>query len=472
MFRRFSINFAILSIIIDFLIILGSLTLANWLRPVFSSFTFAADVYTTPPIPRVIYLAFTFVWISILLLQSVYDGRKNVHVVDEFTSLTIASLLAMVSMAGILYFSYRDISRLLFVMFVTFAYGGMLIWRALARLAFRWGIGTEPGRQIRKVLIAGAGPVGHRLESQIQQHHHVGLTLVGFLDDDLSKRSMEGHILGTLEQARTVVREYGVDDVVLALPNRAYRRISQMVIDLHDLPVKVWVIPDYFGLALHKAVVEEFAGLPMFDLRAPALNDYQRMTKRAFDLMVTLIVMPLALPIMGLIALGIHLEGPGPIIFRQKRVGENGKLFEMLKFRTMVPGAEKLLHKIERQDENGNVIHKFRDDPRVTRIGKILRHTSLDELPQLFNILRGDMSLVGPRPELPDLVDRYEPWQRKRFAVPQGITGWWQVNGRSDKPMHLNTEDDLYYVQHYSLLLDMYILVKTIAVVFKGKGAF
>jgi lipopolysaccharide/colanic/teichoic acid biosynthesis glycosyltransferase len=144
----------------------------------------------------------------------------------------------------------------------------------------------------------------------------------------------------------------------------------------------------------------------------------------------------------------------------------------MFKFRTMVADAENLRHTVETTDSEGQLIHKSDRDPRVTRVGRILRKTSMDELPQLLNILRGEMSLVGPRPELPYLVERYEPWQRKRFAVPQGITGWWQVNGRSDKPMHLNTEDDLYYVQNYSLLLDIQILFKTILVVLRGKGAF
>jgi lipopolysaccharide/colanic/teichoic acid biosynthesis glycosyltransferase len=138
----------------------------------------------------------------------------------------------------------------------------------------------------------------------------------------------------------------------------------------------------------------------------------------------------------------------------------------------MVANAEQIRNLVEYHDENGNIIHKIPNDPRVTHTGKFLRRTSLDELPQLYNILRGDMSLVGPRPELPYLVERYEPWQRKRFAVPQGLTGWWQVNGRSDKLMHLNTEDDLYYVQNFSLWLDLYILLKTISIVFLGKGAF
>jgi lipopolysaccharide/colanic/teichoic acid biosynthesis glycosyltransferase len=144
----------------------------------------------------------------------------------------------------------------------------------------------------------------------------------------------------------------------------------------------------------------------------------------------------------------------------------------MYKFRSMVKDADERLKEVMQLDEDGKLIHKLPDDPRVTRVGKLIRRTSLDELPQFFNVLRGDMSLVGPRPEMPVLVEMYEPWQRVRFAVPQGITGWWQVNGRSDKPMHLNTEDDIYYVRNYSLLLDLEIIFKTILVVLRGRGAF
>jgi lipopolysaccharide/colanic/teichoic acid biosynthesis glycosyltransferase len=144
----------------------------------------------------------------------------------------------------------------------------------------------------------------------------------------------------------------------------------------------------------------------------------------------------------------------------------------MLKFRTMVRDAEQLKSQVEMQDENGNLIHKTKDDPRVTRVGRLLRRFSLDELPQFFNILAGTMSLVGPRPEMPYLVDNYQPWQRKRFAIPPGLTGWWQVSGRSDKPMHLHTEDDLYYNQNYSIWLDLQILLKTVWVVLIGKGAY
>ncbi len=175
---------------------------------------------------------------------------------------------------------------------------------------------------------------------------------------------------------------------------------------------------------------------------------------------------------MGVVALAIKLDSPGPVIFRQARVGENGRVFQMLKFRSMVDGAEKLQHAVTHLDDEGNLVHKEESDPRVTRIGRFIRRASLDELPQFLNVLKGDMSLIGPRPEMPWLVDSYEPWQRKRFAVPQGLTGWWQVNGRSDKMMHLHTDEDLYYIQNYSLWLDLYILLKTPWVILRGKGAY
>jgi lipopolysaccharide/colanic/teichoic acid biosynthesis glycosyltransferase len=175
---------------------------------------------------------------------------------------------------------------------------------------------------------------------------------------------------------------------------------------------------------------------------------------------------------MGLILLAIKLDSDGPAIYQQLRVGENGRLFTMYKFRTMIKDAGRLRDQTVKTDAKGNGFYKSPDDPRVTRVGKFLRQTSLDELPQVINVFNGTMSLVGPRPELPDFVDEYQPWQRKRFTVPQGITGWWQVNGRSDRPMHLHTEDDLFYVQNYSIWLDLQILARTLWVVLRRKGAY
>jgi lipopolysaccharide/colanic/teichoic acid biosynthesis glycosyltransferase len=177
---------------------------------------------------------------------------------------------------------------------------------------------------------------------------------------------------------------------------------------------------------------------------------------------------------MAAVGLAIKLEDGGSIFYAAERVGENGKLFRMWKFRSMVVDADSREHpQIGEVDAQGNTVAKLADDPRITRVGRMMRRTSIDELPQLINVLRGEMSLVGPRPELPWLVARYEPWQRKRLAVPQGMTGWWQVNGRIKDPMqHLYTEQDLYYIQHYSLWLDIQILWRTITVVLRGKGAY
>lgn len=470
MIRRFSVNFALISIGLDSFVIAISMLLSSEMRPILSILPYTTDIRKPLQLPLILYLIFPTIWVGIFILISVYDGRRNLYVVDEFTSITLGSILAAVSLAGLLYITYRDVSRLLFLLFILIVYIGMLTWRSIVRLAYLSN--NRYAMQKRKVIIIGAGPVGRELEARIVNNTFLGLNIVGFLDDDNDKRNSEHDVVGNLEDSREFILANNVDDVVIALPQRAHEKVSWLVSTLHDLPVKVWVIPDYFHLALHKAAIEEFAGLPMLDLRAPALSDYQRMVKRVFDLVFTILLMPLSIFIMFVISIAILIESSGPILFKQKRVGENGQMFYMYKFRTMVPEAENLCYLIQHFDSDGKLIHKTKKDPRITQIGRFLRKSSLDELPQLFNILKGEMSLVGPRPELPYLVEMYEPWQRKRFAVPQGITGWWQVNGRSEKPMHLHTEDDLFYVQNYSLLLDIQILLKTVLVVLRRKGAF
>jgi exopolysaccharide biosynthesis polyprenyl glycosylphosphotransferase len=202
------------------------------------------------------------------------------------------------------------------------------------------------------------------------------------------------------------------------------------------------------------------------------LTPSQRTAKRAFDIVVSLLAIIAFAPFMAIIALAIKLTSPGPVLFKQERVGENGRIFRIYKFRSMVVNAEKLQHLVNEVTPEGKTLHKRRNDPRITSVGRIIRKTSLDELPQFFNVLLGDMSLVGPRPELPWLVEMYEPWQHRRFEVPQGITGWWQINGRSDKPCHLNTDQDVYYIENYSFMLDIIILLKTVPALLKGKGAF
>ncbi len=345
-----------------------------------------------------------------------------------------------------------------------------MLWRAVMRVGFRLQQRLLAGET--RVLIVGAGTVGHRVAEMIEAYAWTGLRLAGYLDDDSQKRLADRSVLGTLDDIQRVVKERLINDVVLALPPDAHERLNTVVSRLHELPVNVRIIPDYFSLALYRATVEDFGGIPMINLRDPALNDYQRLVKRMFDLVAGTVITLLALPLMLLVALAIVVDSSGPIIFRQRRVGENGRLFDMFKFRSMVANAEALQKEVTQMDEEGHIIHKVKDDPRVTRVGHFIRRWSLDELPQFFNVLKGDISLVGPRPEMPWLVDEYAPWQRKRFAVPQGVTGWWQVNGRSDKAMHLHTDEDLYYIQNYSLWLDIFILLKTPWAVLRGMGAY
>jgi len=468
MFRRYSVNFAIFSIAIDAVLVMVALAIADHLRPAMSGLPFTRQVHELS-VPLILYPLFGLTWVSVLMLLSVYDGRRNLYVVNELTSLTIGSILASISLAGLLYFSFRDISRFLFVFFALQAYFYQVTWRLIVRMAFHF---NQKYQHVRNVLIIGAGMVGRELHAQITQHPYMGLQVVGFLDDDPQKALQNHLILGSLPSTREVVLSHHIDDVVIALPRRAHAEVSKLVAELHDLPVKIWVIPDYFHLALHKAQVVEFAGLPMLDLRAPALTEYQRLIKRIFDLLVGTIFQIIFFPLMLVIMAAIVIDDRGPIIYKSQRLGENGRLFWMYKFRSMVVGADQQLGSVTQLDSEGNLLHKSPHDPRITRVGRFLRRTSLDELPQLFNVLKGEMSLVGPRPEIPDLVEKYQPWQRKRFVVPQGITGWWQVNGRSDKPMHLHTEDDIYYIQNYSIYLDIFILLKTAWVVLRGNGAF
>jgi len=442
----------------------------NQIRPYLGGLSFTKAVSVSPVLPISMYLFFPLVWVSIMIFSSVYDGRKNLRVVEEFTNLTLSSLLAGIALAGILFFTYRETSRVTFLFFTIATYLLMIVWRIIIRILYRRRY-TVRGR-IPRILIVGAGLVGQEVKTRIDENPHLNVSLAGFLDDDEQKRTQNSMILGDVNSIRAVVKQKKVTDVIIALPTRAFAKISDIVKTLEDRAIKVWVVPDYFSLSLHHAEMENFIGLPLLDLRAAALSEYQRIIKRVFDLSFTILILIPVLPVMCIVAMAIWIFDGWPILYTQKRVGENGRLFKIYKFRTMVINAENLQKDVEKVNDQGELIHKIKNDPRITRLGRLLRRLSLDEFPQFFNVLRGNMSLVGPRPELPYLVEQYKSWQRKRFAVPQGMTGWWQINGRSDKPMHLHTEDDQYYIQNYSIWLDIRILLQTVWIIIRGKGAY
>jgi exopolysaccharide biosynthesis polyprenyl glycosylphosphotransferase len=412
---------------------------------------------------------FALVWVAALAQLGSYNPEKNLRVVDEVYNLLVGALIALILIAGILYLTGGSLTRTAFAYFAVITLALQLFSRLVSRLVFQKGFRQ---RSQQRVLIAGAGQVGRRFAAEIDDFSQVGYTLVGFIDDDPELIRQQPDVLGSVDQADELIRAHQIDNLIIALPQWAYERVNALLEAVHTMPVRAWVIPDYFALMLSKASVWNFVGVPMITLRSPALTPSQRLAKRVFDLALTTPLFVLTLPLYGLAALLVRLDSPGPVLYRSTRVMQNGQTFHMLKFRTMVDQAHERLAEVMTVDANGNPHYKTPNDPRVTKVGRFLRRTSLDELPQLINILKGEMSLVGPRPELPELVGHYQPWQHMRFAVPQGLTGWWQVNGRSDKPMHLHTDEDLYYIQHYSLWLDLQILIKTVLVILRGKGAY
>ena len=423
--------------------------------------------------PWTIYVLVALIWGVTFVVAQVYDARRTARTLDEAQVITWAVAVACLVFAGVLYLTFREVPRRLFLYFVTGDLVMLIGFRVALRAALRYAGRQDP--LPRRVLIVGAGRLGRRVAEGVRAQSASGLLLVGCVDSEvgwLSPDNPAAPLLGTIQSAPSLVKQNAVDEVIFALPMRDHRAIESLVVALEDQPVRVRVVPDFLDLAMSRATIEDFNGLPLVGLRDSAIDDFDRVVKRVFDLVISTFTLLVAWPIMLVIAVAIKFDSPGPAVFVQERIGENGQPFNMFKFRSMVVDAEQLASSVVHEDDEGVLIHKLPDDPRVTRIGQFIRRMSLDELPQLFNVLRGEMSLVGPRPELPSLVEHYETWQRRRFAVPPGMTGWWQVNGRSDRLMHLHTEDDLYYIQNYSPLLDIQILWRTVGVVLRGRGAF
>jgi exopolysaccharide biosynthesis polyprenyl glycosylphosphotransferase len=467
--KRSRADYAFVRLVLDIALTELALYLSGFLPSLLTFWGLLGDERTV--VNFAVYLLVAAIWGAAFLLQSVYAPR-NLRAVDDAQVIFVAVTLATLTLAGVLFFFSPGVSRVQILAFylltLVFLIGSRLIVRLCLKLIDR------PRYASRRVLILGASDTGREVCRMIKGHTWAGLDLVGFLDEEFADHGeVEGYpVLGRLDQVDHHVDALEIDEVIVALPLSAYDRFFRLIERLQESSARIRIVPDHIKMALFRTAVEEFAGVPMITVRRAALTPFERQVKRLFDLVAGTIVLILISPLMALVALAVRLDSPGPVIFKQERVGEDRKLFWMYKFRSMVQGAEQQEANVVRVCKDGKILYKRRDDPRITRVGKFIRRTSLDELPQILNVLKGEMSLVGPRPELPWLVERYEPWQWQRFSVPQGITGWWQVNGRSDKPMHLYTEEDLFYIQNYSFLLDIQILWRTIGAVVKSKGAF
>jgi exopolysaccharide biosynthesis polyprenyl glycosylphosphotransferase len=423
-----------------------------------------------------LYIIVPVIWIVVFLALMVYNPARALRYSEDLPAVWGAITGASLIFAGVAYLLFRELSRFLFFYFFILDIAFLSGWRRLLprspRLA-RWLYGAHQ----RRVLIVGTGVMGQALGQAINAHPSTNLTLVGFADGDREKRRggcLEYPVLGTISDVPRLVQEYQVEEVIFALPPEQQPALRSLVMALQAIPANLRLVPDVFDLVFLRASVEEFEGIPLIGLREPAIDRLDRLIKRLFDLVVSPSLLIVLSPVMLGIALLIKLDSRGPVLFRQRRVGEGGRLFWMVKFRSMVEGAEQEEIQLLQNTADGRLLFaKTPHDSRITRLGRFLRRTSLDELPQLFNVLKGEMSLVGPRPELPWLVETYEPWQRKRFAVPQGMTGWWQVSGRMKHgDPRQRVEDDLFYIRNYSLWLDLRILWKTILTVIHGEGAY
>jgi exopolysaccharide biosynthesis polyprenyl glycosylphosphotransferase len=419
-------------------------------------------------LPWPVYGAVALIWIIVFLLLTPQRALFSSSMLESLGRLVAAVALASLTFAGLLYLSLRDVSRLQFLYFAIFNLVTLLLFHLTVLAIVRW---RQRNGWRRRVLIVGGGMFAEPLTREFERRPWAGMRVVGVVGDQeyaVAGLPWLGHLWDTAQ----IVQDWRINEVIFTLPPQQQDQIIRVSLELQQQPVMLHMVPGVLDLAFARTPIDSVGGIPLISLRESALTGPQRVLKRLFDISASLILLMLLAPVMLVIALLIQRDSPGPIFFRQERIGESGRRFKMLKFRTMYIDAEQRWQEVACRDANGNLIHKAEQDPRITSVGRKLRRTSLDELPQLINVLRGEMSLVGPRPEMPYIAAEYQPWQWQRFRVPPGITGWWQVNGRSEKPMHLHTEDDLYYIQNYSFWLDLHILLRTVRVIFNGRGAY
>jgi Undecaprenyl-phosphate glucose phosphotransferase len=356
-----------------------------------------------------------------------------------------------------------------------------VLFVTVTRLVYSAGLGALRGRGFdrARVLIVGTGPNAQMVEERLRWHKTLGYTVVGMVDVDPTETAHNQHklrapVLGGVQKLAGLVRKHNVEEVILALSGASDKQLRDIVGLLEDETVSVKIYPDAFQLMTQNEVsVGELSGLPLLNVRDVALRGWNRRLKRAFDILFSLLVLVLTSPFMLLIALAIKLSSPGPVFFIQERVGLDGKPFQLVKFRTMKAKVdEEEMPKLK----DGLPGWTVRNDPRRTRIGSFLRRFSLDELPQFYNVLVGEMSVVGPRPEQPAYVQEFAqkiPKYLRRHREKAGITGWAQVNGlRGDSDIATRTQADLYYVEHWSVLFDLKIIVRTIWTMVRGKNAY
>ena len=421
------------------------------------------------------YLPVAFGVTALVLLffhrRDLYNLARGTAWFDEVLSVAIGGSLGVALASWIvLLVRYPANSRLTFIfawvaIVVLVAFGRSLV-RLLRLMARRRGLG------IARVVVVGDNSAGRMIMQSIAAQPHLGYQVAGFLALTPGPDFGRFKRLGTLEELPQLCEQHGVDEVIIALPSVFHSEILGVRDHCQRDGLRFKLVPDLYELSLNRVELDAINGIPLLSVKETTLHGWNQLTKRALDMLLAGAGLLLFAPLWGLIALAIKLDSPGPVLFRQERVGRGEARFNLLKFRSMRQDADQIVHQLLAQNEATGPLFKMRNDPRLTRVGRVLRRCSLDEWPQLVNVWRGEMSLIGPRPPLPREVEQYEPWHRRRLEVAPGVTGLWQVSGRSELGFDEMVMLDLYYIENWSLGLDLRILLRTIPAVARGRGAF
>jgi len=440
----------------------------QWFKAVEEAYYISYDAY----LPLMVGL--TVILLVMFKLEGAYEQSRiggwldDVYIVLNGTTTGIMVMVFITFFLQPLYYS-----RLIFL----YAAVLIIVILCLARLVRTVivDILRQRGIGVYRVLIVGAGEIGRLVMANLVAQPMLGYKVVGFVDDNPDKGTVDmGPIkgLGSVDKIPQLISELNIDEVIVTLPWMSHRKIMSILTQCERERVRARIVPDLFQMRLSQVDIEDLNGIPLLGMRDRTISGWNLILKRSMDFIIALFGLLLLSPMMLLIAIAIKLDSPGPALFQQTRVGKGGQEFGMYKFRSMQRDAEARLSALQDQNEADGPLFKIRDDPRRTKVGIWLRKTSLDELPQLYNVLRGEMSLVGPRPPLLSEVSRYQPWQRKRLEVAPGMAGLPQVSGRSNLTFDEMAFLDLYYIENWSPALDIMILLRMVPRVLFGDGAY
>ncbi|HEX2171092.1 MAG TPA: sugar transferase [Dehalococcoidia bacterium] len=418
-----------------------------------------------------IQIALSLVLIAAYWIGGLYRRPLRRSLLDQaFLLLSATSLGMMVVLTYAFFARGYAYSRLIYFFAGALIFVGLIGARILVR--FIWYLLRRRGIGVRRTLIAGGGTLARMAMHVIATEPGTDYRVCGFVSEGADGDFGRFKCLGALEEIGDVVARYEIDEVVIALPANSHERVLEILDHCKRQQISFKLIPDLYEMSLHRVDLDELRGIPLIGIKEAVIQGPDLVVKRALDIVIAALALVLFSPLWLLIALLIKIDSPGPIFFRQVRVGRGATLFGAYKFRSMRVNAESEIDELWAQNEASGPLFKMRRDPRVTRIGRFLRRTSLDEVPQFYNVLRGEMSLVGPRPPIPAEVEQYEDWHKKRLQVAPGLTGLWQVSGRSELPFDEMVMMDLFYIENWSLALDLKILIRTIPAVLGGSGAY